>query len=181
MVSLSRHILVLLMLAILATSCNKGPSLQTYYVDNQEKPGFLSLDIPSSFLNVDTSELSKDQLEAYQSIKKLNMLAYKIDAENLNPYKAELAQVKSILEDDKYEELIRGGNNQDGKFVVKYTGDIENIDEFILFGNADDKGFAIVRVLGNKMSADKIMNLSQVFENANVDDDAVKQFMNFFE
>ncbi|MGF1557095.1 DUF4252 domain-containing protein [Paucihalobacter sp.] len=181
MVSLSRHILVMLLLAIFATSCNQGPSLQAYYVDNQEKPSFLSLDVPTSFLNVDTSELSKDQLEAYESIKKLNMLAYKIDNENLDSYKAELAQVKSILDDDKYEELIRGGNNQDGKFMVKFTGDIENIDEFILFGNADDKGFAIVRVLGKNMSADKIMNLSQVFENANVEDDAVKQFMNFFE
>lgn len=181
MVSLSRHIIVLLLLAILATSCNQGPSLQAYYVDNQEKPGFLSLDVPTSFLNVDTSELSKDQLEAYQSINKLNMLAYKIDTENMDSYKLELEQVKSILDDDKYEELIRGGNNQDGKFMVKFTGDIENVDEFILFGNADDKGFAIVRVLGKNMSADKIMNLSQVFENANVDDDAVKQFMNFFE
>lgn len=181
MVSLSRHIIVLLLLAILATSCNQGPSLQAYYVDNQEKPGFLSLDVPTSFLNVNTSELSQDQLEAYQSIKKLNMLAYKIDTGNMDSYKAELTQVKSILDDDKYEELIRGGNNKDGKFTVKYTGDIENIDEFILFGNADDKGFAIVRVLGKNMNADKIMNLSQVFENANVDDDAVKQFINFFE
>lgn len=181
MVSLSRHLIALLLLAILATSCSQGPSLQTYYVDNQEKPGFLSLDVPSSFLNVDTSQLSADQLEAYQSINKLNMLAYKIDTENLDSYKTELAQVKSILDNDKYEELLRGGNNQDGKFMIKYTGDIENVDEFILFGSADDKGFAIVRVLGNKMSADKIMNLTQVFENANVDDDAVKQFMNFFE
>ena len=181
MIALSRHIVLFLMLLLLSYSCSKGPSLQTYYVDNQEKPGFLSVDIPSSFLNIDKSSLNSEQLEAYESINKLNMLGYKVDANNMDVYNDELSKVKAILDDNKYEELIRGGNTQDGKFVVKFTGDIENIDEFILFGNASDKGFAIVRVLGKNMNANKIMNLSQVFENSNIDDDSVKQFMEFFE
>lgn len=181
MLALSRHVVLFLMLLLLTFSCSQGPSLQTYYVDNQEKPGFLSVDIPSSFLKIDKATLSSEQLEAYQSINKLNMLGYKVDANNIAVYNSELTKVKTILDDDQYEELIRGGNTQDGKFVVKYTGDIENIDEFIIFGNAADKGFAIIRVLGKDMNANKIMTLSQVFDNSNVDDDSVKQFMEFFE
>ena len=177
MIALSRHIVLFLMLLLLTFSCSQGPSLQTYYVDNQEKPGFLSVDIPSSFLNIDKSSLSSEQLEAYKSINKLNMLGYKVDASNMDTYNAEL----TILDDNQYEELIRGGNTQDGKFVVKYTGNIENIDEFIIFGNAADKGFAIIRVLGKDMNANKIMSLTQVAENMDVNDDSVKQFMAFFE
>src|SRR5690606_2217954 len=109
-----------------------------------------------------------------------NMLAYKTDSLHEKDYKAELAKVKTILDDKKYEELMRGGNATDGKFIVKYLGKDDDIDEFILFGSANDMGFAVVRILGNDMDPNKLMQLSSVMETGNVDSTQIQQFMNFF-
>ena len=44
---------MLMLLVAAFTSCNQGPTLQTYYVDNELTPGFISQDIPTSFLNIE--------------------------------------------------------------------------------------------------------------------------------
>ena len=163
----------MLLLVVAYTSCNQGPTLQTYFVDNQVKPGFLSVDAPISLLNIEEVNLTEEQKEAYESIDKLNILAYRLDNRNMAEYDAELANVKTILKNPKYEELMRGGNSVDGRFMVMFLGDVDNVDELILFGNAKDKGFVVARVLGNDMNAGKIMSLQSVlkdmdFENANL-------------
>lgn len=167
------NIMLMLLLVLAFTSCNQGPTLQTYFVDNELKTGFLSVDAPVSLLNIDDIELTKEQKEAYQSINKLNVLAYRLDANNTEEYNVELAKVKAILKNPKYEELMRGGNSTDGRFMVKFIGEVDNVDELILFGNANDKGFVVARVLGNDMNAGKLMSLQSVlkdmdFENANL-------------
>lgn len=163
----------MLLLVVAYTSCNQGPTLQTYFVDNQVKPGFLSVDAPISLLNIEEVNLTEEQKEAYESIDKLNILAYRLDNSNMAEYDTELANVKTILKNPKYEELMRGGNSVDGRFMVMFIGDVDNVDELILFGNAKDKGFVVARVLGNDMNAGKIMSLQSVlkdmdFENANL-------------
>lgn len=163
----------MLLLVVAYTSCNQGPTLQTYFVDNQVKPGFLSVDAPIGLLNIEEVELTKEQEEAYKSIDKLNILAYRIDDSNKAEYELELANVKTILKNPKYEELMRGGNSVDGRFMVMFIGEVDNVDELILFGNANDKGFVVARVLGDDMNAGKIMSLQSVlkdmdFENANL-------------
>lgn len=163
----------MLLLVVAYTSCNQGPTLQTYFVDNQVKPGFLSVDAPISLLNIEEVNLTEEQKEAYESIDKLNILAYRLDNSNMAEYDEELANVKTILKNPKYEELMRGGNSVDGRFMVMFIGDVDNVDELILFGNAKDKGFVVARVLGNDMNAGKIMSLQSVlkdmdFENANL-------------
>jgi hypothetical protein len=167
-------------LAAAIVSCNQGESLQAYYVAKQEMPNFLSVDIPVSMVKIDESELSEEQLEAYNSINKLNMLGYTVNG-NEEEFKAELVRVQSILNNVKYEELIRGGNNKDGKFIVKMIGgDNETIDELIIFGSASDKGFAIVRVLGNNMDPAKIMKLGNVVNKMSSEENSVMDFMDFF-
>ena len=169
-------------LFIIATvfSCNNGLTLQTYYVDNELKPGFTSLDIPTSFLDIEQTTLTEEQKEAYKSVDKLNMISFIISEDNKAEYELELAKIKTIFEDPKYEELMRGGNNTDGKFVVKTLGDSDDLDELILFGNANEKGFAIVRILGNDMNATHLVQLAMSLENANIKDSKVSEFMNFF-
>jgi len=180
MTSLTKHIVVLVVLVATIFSCNQNPSLQTYFVDNQEKPNFLSLDVPVSMLNIDQTKLTEDQKEAYNSVQKLNMLAYRKDSVATADYKDELSKVKAILDDDKYEELMRGGNSTDGKFMVKYVGKDNDIDEFILFGSSNDMGFAVVRILGNNMDPQKLMTLSSVLDQSNIDDGQLKQVIDFF-
>jgi len=180
MTSLIKHIVVMVILVVTAFSCDQNASLQTYFVDNQEKPNFLSIDAPVSMLKIDETKLNEDQKDAYNSVKKLNMLAYKKDSINTTDFEAEFSKVKTILDDKKYTELMRGGNSTDGKFMVKYLGEDDNIDEFILFGSSKAMGFAIVRVLGNDMDPDKLMQLSSVIQQGNFDDSQLNQVMDFF-
>ena len=172
----------MLALVVAFTSCNQGPTLQTYFVDNELKPGFTTLDIPTSFVDIDQTALTAEQKEAYESVDKLNMLAFVLDQSNEEQYKVELAKVKTIMKDPKYQELMRGGNSTDGKFQIKYIGDedTEEIDELILFGSANDRGFALVRILGNDMNPSKLMKLSSALENANFKDSDANKFMDFF-
>lgn len=170
----------MLLLVVAFTSCNQGPTLQTYFVDNELKPGFISGDIPTSIINVEDIELTKDQKEAYESVDKLNILAFQVGDNNQEEYKVELGKINSILKNDAYEELMRGSTDE-GKFVVKFIGDSEaSIDELILFGNAADKGFVVVRILGDEMNAGKLMKLSSVLENADVDNAQLESFKDFF-
>lgn len=180
MTSLTKHIVVMVILVATFFSCDQNPSLQTYFVDNQEKPNFLSIDVPLSMLKIDESKLTEEQKEAYNSIDKVNMLAYKKDSVDQTNFKMELSKVKTILDDQKYQELMRGGNSTEGKFVVKYLGDDDDIDEFILFGNSNDMGFAVVRILGDEMDANKLMQLSSVLQKGNIDNANISQFMDFF-
>jgi len=171
---------MLVILIAAFTSCTQNPTLQTYYVDNELRSGFTSLDIPMSFVDIDQTTLTDEQKEAYESVDKLNMLAFVLDENNKDDFDIELTKVRTILKNPKYEELIRGGNSTDGKFIVKYLGEIDEIDELIIFGYANEKGFALVRVLGDEMNANKIMTLASTLENANINDSNMTQFMNFF-
>jgi Domain of unknown function (DUF4252) len=177
--SIKNSVMSLFIVAVL-TSCNYGETLQGYYVTNQETPNFISVDIPTSFVNIDKTTLSEEQKDAYESINKLNMLGYTLTNDNVEEYKAELIKVQNILKDKRYEELFRGGNSTDGKIIVKYIGTDTSIDELIVFGTAKDKGFVIVRVLGDNMEPAKIMKLGSVIQNANPDESSVKEFMSFF-
>ncbi len=178
--SIKNSVMLLFIVAVL-TSCNYGETLQSYYVNNQEKPNFISIDIPTSFVNIDETTLTEKQKDAYESIDKLNMLAYMLTDDNVEEYKAELAKVQNILKDEKYEELFRGGNSTDGKIIIKYIGTDTSIDELIIFGSANGKGFAIIRVLGDNMEPAKIMLLADVVKNATSEINNVSDFMNFFQ
>jgi len=172
--------MVMLLLVTAFTSCNQGPSLQTYYVDNELKPGFASFDVPTSFIDVDAIEMTDEQREAYESVNKLNVLTYIEENTADEAYKLELEKVKIILKNPKYEELMRGGSPNDGNFVVKFLGNIENIDELVVFGNAKNKGFIIARILGDDMSASKLMSLQSVLQNAKFDDMQIDGLTDFF-
>ena len=172
---------MLLFIVTLLTSCNNGQTLQGYYVANQETPNFISIDIPTSFVNIDKTALTEDQKEAYESINKLNMLGYRLSDDNKDEFKIELAKVKEILKDERYEELFRGGNTTGGKIIVKYIGTDTTIDELIIFGSANDRGFAIVRVLGDNMEPAKILKLGNVVNAMSTNENNVKEFLNFFQ
>jgi len=180
MTSSIKNIITMLVLVATFTSCNQNPSLQTYFVDNELKPGFTSIDIPTSLLNIEQTSLTDEQKDAYKSINKLNMLAFVLSDSNVAEYEVELNKVKDILKDPKYQELMRAGNSTDGKFVIKYIGDEDSIDELIIFGNANEKGFAIIRVLGDDMSAQKVVKLYSALDTSNINESQISQFADFF-
>lgn len=144
-------------------ACSSNQSLQEYYVDSSENPNFISIDVPTSILNLEESELSAAQNEALQSLKKLNILAFKKTTKNAAEYKVEKAKVNSILKDDEFVELMKL-NSKYGKGVIKYLGDEDAIDEVIIYGNSNDKGFALIRVLGDNMNPAHIVQLLQAIQ-----------------
>ncbi len=166
-------IVSIVFLAVTFISCDGKQSLQEYYVEKQNSSEFISLDLPSSIisLNEDSSEETKETME---TIRKLNILAYKINDSNKNEYLAEYKKVKEILNNKKYNELIR--MNHDGVHVIiKYLGSDEAIDELIVLASDKNKGFALARVLGDKMNPEKMMKLAKNFKDIDKDNSAFSQ------
>lgn len=148
---------------LILSACSSTQSLQEYYVDNSDNPNFISLDLPASLLNLDKVELTPEQREAVQSLKKLNILAFKKTETNGVDFEAEKAKVNAILKNDKYVQLMKL-NSSFGKGVVKYLGDENAIDEVVIYGSNDGKGFALIRILGDNMNPAHLVELVQALQ-----------------
>ncbi|ADV47413.1 hypothetical protein Celal_0055 [Cellulophaga algicola DSM 14237] len=166
-------------LVLLFFSCSSTQSLQEYYVDNAENPNFLSFDLPASLLNMNEVALTPEQKKAFTSLKKLNVLAFKKTKDNGTAYVAEKATVKAILKNDKYQELMKL-NTSYGKGSIKFSGDEDAIDEVVIYGDSDDKGFMLIRVLGDNMNPANLMQLIQTLEKSNVDGKQLESLIGFF-
>ncbi|NLP58367.1 DUF4252 domain-containing protein [Lutibacter sp. B1] len=142
------------------TSCETNPSLQKYYVDSKENNEFISVDLPSSILQLQEENMSEELKSTLQSIKKLNFLALQLTETNKELYTSEKEKVRKILKNDKYKQLMRM-NSGKGSITVNYLGNEEAIDEVIVFGSDDSKGFALVRVIGENMNPSDILKLTQ--------------------
>jgi len=154
-------------------SCNSEPSLQKYFVENTENKNFIALDISPNILNVDKTKLSTEQTEALNSFDKMNILAFKANDKNQALFETERSKVKTILKNPKYQELMKFGSGKDGA-SVSFVGTDENIEEFIIFANRKENGFAVVRVLGKDMNPNNIMTLMSVLKQSNIDLEQLK-------
>jgi hypothetical protein len=159
--------------------CDTKPTLQTYFVDHQEAPNFISMDVPISFLGVNDIQVTKTQKEAINSIDKLNMLGYSLKSGSLDIYNEEVAKIKTLLKGENYNELMRLGNPKEGKIKISYTGDDDAMDELIVFGESKEFGFAIIRVLGDGMNVSKIMELGPIINKLDTKKMNVDGFLDF--
>lgn len=166
-------------LTFIVISCSNGPSLQEYYVSKSENPNFISLTIPANVIKFTEVELTTEQRQAYESIEKLNVLAFKIKDTNMVAFKEEKSKVAEILKNKKYQELMRiNSGKQTG--VVKYIGNDDTIDEVIVFGSDDVNGFALVRVLGKNMKPENMMQLVQAVNTGNINGEGLNELKQFF-
>lgn len=140
-----------ILLAVGVTACSSNQSLQAYYVAHSENPNFLTIDLPVSLLGIEKAELTDTQHKAFESLRKLNILAFKKTEENSADFQTEKANVKAILKGSKFTELMRV-NTSYGDATVNYLGNDDAIDEVVIYGDNDEKGFLLVRVLGNDMN-----------------------------
>lgn len=157
------YYLIVGILLLTVASCSSEQSLQEYYVDNSENPNFLSFDVPVSVLNLKETELSEKQREAVSSLSKLDILAFKKTAENATVYEVEKNSVASILKNEDFVELMKMKTPY-GKATVKYLGDEDAIDEVVIYGDNKEKGFALIRVLGDDMNPANMMQLLQAIQ-----------------
>jgi len=162
-----------LLVLLTLVSCNSNPSLQKYFVQNTDNKNFIALDVSPSILNLEKTKLSAEQNEALKSFDKMNILAFKANATNQPQFETERAKVKAILKDPKYQQLMSFGSGKDGA-SISYVGTDENIEEFVVFANRKESGFAVVRVLGKNMNPNNIMTLMSVLKESKIDMEQLK-------
>jgi hypothetical protein len=163
---------------LISMACENYPSLQKYYVDSKENNEFISIDVPSSILQLKDADVSNDIKNTLASIKKVNFLALQLNDSNTDLYDSEKEKVKSILKNPKYKQLARM-NMGKGNISVNYLGEEDAIDEVVIFGSDNSKGFAIVRVLGENMNPADILKLTQEIK-MDGDSEQLKQIGNLF-
>ncbi|MGV6845500.1 MAG: DUF4252 domain-containing protein [Lutibacter sp.] len=149
----------LLIATVFLASCSSSPSLQKYIVQSKENDAFISVDIPSSILQLkdNTDEEVKKTLE---SVKKLNFLALELTDGNKKLYESEKEKVKAILKRPKYKQLMRFKRNA-ANISISYLGKENAVDEVVVFGSDNSKGFALIRILGDHMNPAEIMQITQ--------------------
>lgn len=168
-----KRISLLAAFCLMLVSCNTEPTLQQYFVENTESKDFIALDLTTDILKLNKAEISTDENAALETLKKMNILAFKADEKNPAKFEAERAKIKTILKNEKYQELIKVNSGKEGG-AVYFVGKDDAIDEFVLFANKNDAGFAVVRVLGKDMSPTSIMTMLSVLKKANLDIEQLK-------
>lgn len=165
--------------SLILLSCNSEPSLQKYFVENTENKNFIVLDVSPSILNIDKTKLSAEQNQALQSFDKMNILAFKLNATNQAQFEIELAKVDTILKDVKYQQLMKFGSGKEGA-SVSFVGSDDHIEEFVLFANKKENGFAVIRILGRDMNPTNIITMMSVLQSANIDLEQLKPLQVMF-
>jgi hypothetical protein len=103
----------------------------------------------------------------------MNILAFKRNDKNQAQFEAERSKVNAILKDEKYQQLMKFGSGKDGA-SVSFVGDDEHINEFVVYANKKENGFAVVRVLGKDMNPTSIMNMISILKESNLDLEQLK-------
>lgn len=174
-----RYLLLTVSILILLSACSSTQSLQEYYVDSSENPNFLSFDVPASILNLAETDLNPKQKEAVESLRKLNVLAFKKSDTNAAEYEVEKTKVKKILANTDYSELMKM-NTGYGKATVKFLGEDDAIDEVVIYGNSDEKGFALIRVLGDDMNPAHLAQLLQAIQKSDFKGEGLEKLGELF-
>lgn len=159
--------MIVLLSVFFASSCETKPSLQKYYVKNTEAADFVSLDIAPSIINTDSAKLTPDEKAALASFDKMNILAYKTDSTHTEKFDQEIKEVKALLKDDSYQQLMKVGSGSDGA-AVYFVGDEAHINEFVVLASKKENGFAVVRVLGNDMNPTHVLNMLQLLKKSDM-------------
>lgn len=160
-------------LSVLLMSCNSEPTLQKYFVENTENKNFIAMDVSPTILNVDETKLSVEQNSALHSFDKMNILAFKLDEKNKDQFEVERAKIDVILKDPKYQQLMKFGSGKQSA-SISYVGSDEHIEEFVLFANRKETGFAVIRVLGKDMNPTNIMTMLSVLKESQIDLEQLK-------
>ncbi len=150
-------VLSLVLVTILFMSCEQK-SLQSYLVKAQEKEGFMTVDLPTNFIQMKDQNVSDDVKAAVKSIKKINAIALPIKG-NEAAYDVEKQEIKNILKNSEKYKSIMSMKVKGMNMKVYYTGDADAIDEVIVFGYDKNYGLGIARLMGENMNPGQIMNM----------------------
>ena len=142
--------------------------MQRYLVDKQDDDKFLKIDVATSLLTTEDNSLTEEQKDILKTVKKVNVVAYKIQDGNMAEYETEKEKLATIMNQDKYKTLIKYGSNNRGA-TLKYLGEEDAIDEVIVFASDGERGFAVFRLLGDNMRPDQMIKLMNSIDNGDID------------
>jgi hypothetical protein len=156
---MKKAVIILSVLAIFV-SCNQQKTIQTYIVEKQDKPGFMSVDLPMSLIQLNTDKVPLDVKDGYESIKKVNVLGLPY-LNNKEAYEIEKKAISLILNNSTlYKKLMKMDMN--GMSVsIYYNGDANDINEVIVFGYSKKIGVGVARVIGYHMNPTKITQMAE--------------------
>ena len=156
---MKKAVIILTVLAIFV-SCNQQKTIQTYIVEKQDKPGFMSVDLPMSLIQLNYDKVPIDVKDGYESIKKVNVLGLPY-LNNNEAYEIEKKAISLILNNSTlYKKLMKMDMN--GMSVsIYYNGDANDINEVIVFGYSKKIGVGVARVIGNHMNPTKITQMAE--------------------
>lgn len=161
------------LIMMLFASCSQEPTLQKYFVEKSNQPGFFTLDIAPTFIKTDSLKLSAEEQEALKSLHKFNILAFTANDKNKEQLKNEKEKVKALLKGDEYEELMHVGSAEQGA-SIHTIGEGDNLEEVIVYIHQKEKGLTVVRVLGEDMNPNNIMTLIGLLQKAPLDKEQLK-------
>lgn len=170
---LARYIIGMALAALTLLSCSNEKSLQKYLVEKQDDDAFLKVDVATSLLQTEGNSLSKEEKDILETVKKINVVAFKITEGNKADYQVKKNELKEILKQEKYKTLIKFGSNNKGA-SLKYLGEEDAIDELIVFASDAEQGFAVFRLLGDNMRPDQMIKLMESINSGDVDLSSLK-------
>lgn len=156
-------LVLIFVVLIVLTNCKSELSLQKFMIEHESEDSIFTLDLGNEILKLSEKFQTKDNQEVVNSIKKANVMALKIDKNNKDKYFAEVTQLREILKQDKYDQLMMAGKGSKGMRVYA-VGTEEKLDEVVVFGNDHETGWVIVRILGDNMDPSKIISIINKFK-----------------
>jgi len=168
MMVFARYIIGLGLAALMLFSCSNEKSLQKYLVEKQEDDTFLKVDIATSLLQAEGNNLTQEERDILETVKKINVVAFPIKEGNDEAYDANKKEINDIMKQDKYKTLMKYGSNNKGA-TLKYLGEEDAIDEIIVLASDSERGFAVFRLLGDNMRPDQMLKLMNSIDNGDID------------
>lgn len=144
------RIFTLLGFVVLLAACQPSMTLQRYFVEKTEDADFLVMNIPLKMEEFFNDSMPDTTQETLESVRKINMLMFQNAKSKPEKMQQEIALVSQIFEQDRYQELMSfRSKNRQGALMVE--GQLDAINEGILWYTGVDDVLIIVRFLGNQM------------------------------
>ena len=151
------------LLLVLMTSCESKITLQRYFYEAHQNNEFTIIELPASLLGSSLDELSEKQRETVASLRKLSVIIYR-DSTNSEFLQEQHKIINEFLNRDGFKPFFDARMNDEAHVSIQVQGSLDQFDEAVFFGYADDQGFILARVLGDKMNPAAYMELATTLE-----------------
>jgi len=103
----------------------------------------------------------------------MNILTFKLDANNTDAYEMEKLNVQNILKEGKYNVLADVGSGKQ-EVAVSQLGTEDQMNKIIVYAKSNENGFAVVKISVNKMTPTEIIYFVGILQKVKTDLDQLK-------